>query len=147
MKKAIGIALLLLLVGVTAGYAKTKSIAKDNVNVRAKPSRQAPILFVAPKGYPLWVRQQQKNWVQVEDWQGKRGWVYRPLISAIPTAVVQVETANVRKSPNRRASRVTQAKHGEIYRVFASQGDWVKIGYYFENEKLGWIHRDLVWGY
>lgn len=147
MKKTLWIALLLFFAGVAAGHAKTMSIAKDNVNVRSQPSKRAKILFKAPRGYPVMVKKRQRNWLYCVDWQGNKGWVYKSLVSAIPTTVVQAGTANVRKGPSRKNSSVAQAKQGEIYKVLASRGDWVKIGYYLENEPAGWIHDDLVWGY
>jgi uncharacterized protein YgiM (DUF1202 family) len=147
MKKSFLIAMLLLFASVTAGHAKTMSIAKDEVNVRAKPSKRAQVLYKAPRGYPVLVKKRQKNWVYVEDWNGKRGWVYAKLVSSIPTTVIQADTANVRKGPSRKNSAIAQATQGEIYKVLASRGDWVKIGYYYENEPAGWIHGDLVWGY
>ena len=113
------------------------SIAPDKANVRTKPSKRAPVLFSAPRGYPIVVRKRKQNWLYVEDWQGKKGWVYKPLVSAIPTTIVRADTANVRKGPSRIS--VTQVKQGEIYKVLAARGDWVKIGYYFENEAAGWI--------
>jgi uncharacterized protein YgiM (DUF1202 family) len=69
------------------------------------------------------------------------------LVSSIPTTIIQADTANVRKGPSRKNSPVTQATHGQIYKVLGVRGGWVKIGYYFENEPIGWIHDNLVWGY
>ena len=39
-----------------------------------------------------------------------------------------------------------QASKGEIYKIFDEKGEWVKVGYYLENEVIGWIRQDLVWG-
>ena len=39
-----------------------------------------------------------------------------------------------------------QASKGEIYKIFDEKGQWVKVGYYLENEVIGWIREDLVWG-
>jgi SH3-like domain-containing protein len=147
MKKALWIVMLLVFMGVTAGYTKTMSIAQDKVNVRAKPSKRGRVLLSAPKGYPVVVKKRQQNWLYVEDWNGQKGWVYKKLVSATPTTIIQAETANVRKGPSRKNSSLAQVKQGEIYKVLASRGGWIKIGYYYENEPVGWIHDDLVWGY
>jgi len=147
MKKTILATLLLVFVGLPMGYAKTMSIAKDQVNMRTKPNLGAQVLFEAPVAYPLEIKKDQGNWLYCEDWQGNQGWVYKPLVSGVPTTVIQVETANVRRGPGLSKPLITQVKQGEIYKVFDQQGDWVKIGYYFENEEIGWIHEDLVWGY
>jgi SH3-like domain-containing protein len=147
MKKSLWIAMLLVFVSVTAGHAKTMSIAQDNVKVRAKPSKRARVLLSAPKGYPILVKKRKQNWLYVEDWHGQKGWVGKNLVSGIPTTIVRADTANVRKGPSRKNSPVTQATHGQIYKVLGVRGGWVKIGYYFENEPIGWIHDNLVWGY
>ncbi len=147
MKKTLWIAMLLVFSGVTAGYAKTMSIAKDEVKVRAKPSKQAQVLYKATRGYPVLVKKRQQHWLYVEDWHGRKGWVYAKLVSSIPTTVIKVDLANVRKGPSQKNASIAKAKQGEIYKVLASRNNWLKIGYYFENEPAGWIHEDLVWGY
>lgn len=147
MKKALWIAMLLVFIGVVAGHAKTMSIAQDKVNVRAKPSKLARVLFSAPKGYPVVVKKRTRDWLYVEDWNGKKGWVYKKLVSSIPTTIIQADSAYVRKGPSRKNSTVTQVNQGEIYKVLASRGGWVKIAYYYENEPVGWIYDGLVWGY
>ena len=147
MKKNLWISMLLLFAGVTAGHAKTMSIAKDEVNVRSKPSKQSQVLYKATRGYPVLAKKRQHHWLYVEDWHGRKGWVYAKLVSSIPTTVVKVDMANVRKGPSQKNASIAKAKQGEIYKVLASRNNWVKIGYYFENEPAGWIHEDLVWGY
>lgn len=147
MKKTILTTLVFVFVGVSLGYAKTMSVAKDQVNVRTQPSLNAQVLFEAPVAYPLEIKKDQGNWLYCEDWQGNQGWVYKPLVSKIPTTVVQAETANVRRGPGLNQPPIARVNKGEIYRVFGQQGEWVKIGYYFENETIGWIRQDLVWGY
>jgi SH3-like domain-containing protein len=88
VKKAMWIAMLLLFAGETAGYAKTMSIAQDKVNVRTRPSKQARVLYSAPKGFPVVVKKQTRNWLYVEDWNGKKGWVYKKMVSSIPTTII-----------------------------------------------------------
>jgi hypothetical protein len=39
-----------------------------------------------------------------------------------------------------------QVSKGEIYKIFDEKAEWVKVGYYLENEVIGWIREDLVWG-
>lgn len=147
MQKIFYIAVLLLFVSVTAGQAKTMSIAQKEANVRAKPTNKAQVLYQAHRGYPVLVKKRQKNWLYVEDWHGRKGWVHAKLVSSIPTTVVEVETANVRKGPSQKKAAVAKATQGEVYKVLGLQNDWVRIGYYFENEPVGWIHEDMVWGY
>jgi SH3-like domain-containing protein len=146
MKKGLCIAILLLFAGVTAGQAKTMSIAQNEVKVRVKPSSKAEVLYKAQRGYPVLVKKRQQNWLYVEDWHGKKGWINAKLVSSIATTVIQEEEANVRKGPSQKDASIAKAKQGEIYKVLAVKNNWVKIGYYFEKEPLGWIQKNLVWG-
>jgi SH3-like domain-containing protein len=123
-----------------------RSIGKDLVNVRSKPDLSSEVVFQAFLGYPIQVEKQEKNWVYFTDWKNNAGWVYKPLVSKIQTAVVLVDKANIRRGPSLRRPVVMRASKGEIYKIFAEKGDWVKVGYYLENEVIGWIRQDLVWG-
>jgi SH3-like domain-containing protein len=129
------------------GWASSmSSIAKDQVNVRSQPNLKSEVLFQAGLGYPIEIERQINDWVYCHDWKDNAGWVYKPLVSSTQTAVITVDNANIRKGPNLRKPVVMQASKGEIYKVFDEKGQWVKIGYYLENEVIGWIRHDLVWG-
>lgn len=123
-----------------------KSIAKDRVNVRSKPNFSSKVLFQAHRGYPIEIEKQQNNWVYFTDWKDNSGWVHKPLVSGTQTVVILVDNANIRKGPSLRKPVVMKASQGEIYKIFGEKGHWVKIGYYLENEVVGWIREDLVWG-
>jgi SH3-like domain-containing protein len=147
MKKFFWLALISALLMAFPAWASTmKSIGKDRVNVRAKPSLHAPVLFQAYLGYPIEIEKQKKNWVYFTDWKNNSGWVYKPLISNTKTAVILAENVNIRKGPSVRRPVVMKASQGEIFKVFGEKGKWVKIGYYLENEVVGWVRQDLVWG-
>ena len=123
-----------------------QSIGKDRVNVRSKPNINSAVVFEAFLGYPIQIEKQQNNWVYFTDWKNNTGWVYKPLVSRTQTALILVEEANIRKGPSLRRPVVKQASKGEIYKIFDEKGEWVKVGYYLENEVIGWIRQDLVWG-
>jgi uncharacterized protein YgiM (DUF1202 family) len=132
---------------VSPGLASNmQSIGKDRVNVRSKPSLNSDVVFETFLGYPIQIEKQQKNWVYFTDWKNQTGWVYKPLISRTQTALVLVDEANIRKGPGLSRPVVKQASKGEIYKIFDEKGEWVKVGYYLENEVIGWIRQDLVWG-
>ena len=135
-----------VLLTVPALASNMMSIGKDRVNVRSKPSLGSEVLFQAYLGYPVKIEKRKKDWVYCTDWQNNTGWIYKPLVSNTQTAVVLVENANIRKGPSLRRPVVMQAAKGEIYKVFGEKGKWVKVGYYLENEVIGWIRQDLVWG-
>ncbi len=147
MRKTLCLAVVCLFLLPVSLYASNmRSIAKDQVNVRAAPNLKSEVLFQAGLGYPIEVEQQNKGWVYFRDWKDNAGWVYKPLVSQVQTAVIMVENANVRKGPSLRRPVVMQASKGEIYKVFEERGRWVKIGYYLENEVIGWVRDDLIWG-
>ena len=136
-----------LIILMVPAFASTASIGQDKVNVRTSPNLKAEILFQAHLGYPVELAGTKGEWVKIKDWQDKVGWVYRPLINKrIQTAVVLPELGNIRKGPGLKYPVVTQVKNGEVYKVFQEQNGWVKIGYYMEDQVLGWIRNDLVWG-
>jgi len=135
----------LLLVG--PGSAATMgSIGKDRVKVHAQPDLSSEVLFQAYLGYPIQINKQKKDWVYFTDWKHHTGWIKRSGVSKTRTAVVLVEKAPIRRGPDPKKPVIRQACKGDIFRVFGEKGKWVKIGYYVENEVVGWIRQDLVWG-
>jgi uncharacterized protein YgiM (DUF1202 family) len=130
-----------------AAWASTmSSIAKERVNVRSQPGLRSQVLFQAGLGYPVEVEKRQQEWVYIHDWQERAGWVNKSLLSKVQTAVVAVDHANIRKGPAVGKPVVMQASKGDIFKVFGEKGHWVKVGYYLENEVIGWVREDLVWG-
>lgn len=127
--------------------ASMKSIIGDQVNVRSGPGKKHEVLFRANLGYPIQVEQQQGDWIRFKDWQGERGWVTKEMVGNVTTAVVLGTDANVRRGPRASEASVTKVQRGEIYKVLARKNGWVKLGYYEDNEELGWIREDLVWGH
>ena len=123
-----------------------QSIRKDSVNVRSNPDLKSDVVFQASLGYPVQIEKQKSDWVYCTDWKSQAGWVYKPLVSKTQTAVVLVDDANIRRGPSLRKPVVMQADKGEIYKIFGEKGEWVKVGYYLENEVIGWIRQDMVWG-
>jgi SH3-like domain-containing protein len=147
MRKIICLAVAAVVLSVSPGLASSmQSIRKDSVNVRSNPNLNSEVVFQASLGYPVQIEKQQSDWVFCTDWKNQAGWVYKPLVSKTQTAVVLVEDANIRRGPSLRKPVVMQADKGEIYKIFGEKGEWVKVGYYLENEVIGWIRQDMVWG-
>jgi uncharacterized protein YgiM (DUF1202 family) len=72
--------------------------------------------------------------------------MYKPLVSEIDTAVILVEKANLRSSAGKKYRVVKKAGRGEIYKMLARNGNWVRLGYFFEDEPVGWVRSDLIFG-
>ena len=147
MRKIFYLAVTLVMILAGPVFASSMgSIAKDRVNVRSKPALGSEVLFQAYLGDPIQIERQQKNWVYFTDWRNQAGWVYKPLVSKTQTAVILVDDANIRKGPSLKMPVVLRASQGDIYKIFGEKGNWVHVGYYIENEKIGWVRDDLVWG-
>lgn len=129
-----------------AGPATGKSIGKDQINIREQPNVNSTILFAAPLGYPIEIVEENGEWVRFSDWQNNNGWVYKPLVADIDTAVILVDNANIRSTPSLSGSVVSTVKLGEIYIILSKNNNWVKLGYYESKSPVGWIRNDLVFG-
>ncbi len=130
-----------------SGTARAKSIAKDNVNIRTLPTTRSEILFKAPIGYPVKIEREKGKWAFLRDWTNDTGWVYKPLLCDIQTAVILVDRANVRKFAGTRYPVIGKAEKGEIYKVIEKNGRWLHLGYYFEDAPFGWVRSDLVFSH
>lgn len=126
--------------------AAGKSIGKDQVNIREQPTQSSAVLYTAPLGYPIEIKKESGDWVYFHDWLDNSGWVYKPLVSDIETAVILVEKANIRSAATVSSAVVAHATQGEIYTILARDGNWVKLGYYQSGTAVGWIRDDLVFG-
>jgi SH3-like domain-containing protein len=136
---------MLMLVG--PALASMASIGKKNVNVRNAPSPNAAVIFQTHLGYPVEVKQTKGSWVQIKDWDDNIGWVYYPLLNRnVQTVLVIPDLVNIRQGPGLKYRVVEQAEGGKIYKLLEEKGQWVKIGYYLENEEVGWVRSDMVWG-
>jgi len=126
--------------------ASADSIGKDDVNIHSKPSLQSKVTFKAPLGYPIEIEKQQGDWVYVKDWQSETGWVYKPLVSDVDTAVILVDKANLRNGPGLDHQVTGEAEEGEIYKILGKTGDWLHLGFYKSGDDAGWVRSDLVFG-
>jgi uncharacterized protein YgiM (DUF1202 family) len=147
MKNTFFLTVTWLIILMVPAWASTASIGQDKVNVRKAPSLKSEVIFQAHLGYPVELEKSKGKWVQIKDWQDNVGWVYSPLVNKhIQTAVVVPDQVNVRQGPGLNYPVVTQVECGEVYKIFNEKKGWVQVGYYVENQKLGWIRKDLVWG-
>lgn len=147
MKNSFLLTVTWLIILMTPAFASTAIIGQEKVNVRQAPSSKAEVLYQAHLGYPVEVAGKKGEWVQIRDWQDKVGWVNRSLINEkVHTAVILPDRVNIRKGPGVKHPVVSQVKCGQVFKIFQEQKEWAKIGYYVENEVIGWIRKDLVWG-
>lgn len=129
---------------VYSGSVCADSILKDQVNIRSGPSMKSDVSFRAPLGYPIKIEKVQGDWVYFCDWENNRGWIHKPLVSKVKTAVILVTEANLRSSGSTKSKVVAIAKRGEIYKVLTTKGEWIQLGYFFGGDPVGWVRSDLV---
>jgi SH3-like domain-containing protein len=112
-------------------------------NIRSAPLLAADVLRAVPPGYPLAVIESQGNWILVEDFRARRGWVYAALLSDLQSVVIKVGKGNLRSGPSLIDKIVTQLDYNTVMFVDETRGDWLKVS---NPEGLaGWLHHYTVW--
>ncbi len=134
---------LFLFLAVSSFAAEFVSVKKDGVNMRSGPSTDKEILWEVFKDFPLKVIKRQGKWVQAEDFEGDRGWVYGPLLSNKKTVIVKGDTVNMRVGPGTSYEIVATVKYGVVFTPVDRDGDWLKVAHNDGTE--GWIFSKLLW--
>jgi SH3-like domain-containing protein len=124
--------------------AKVLSVGVDEANFRSGPSTKHEVVFTAIRHFPVKVLERVKGWVKVEDFEGDSGWVASYLLTEVPTVIISVDKANLRKAPSTSSGVADVAERSQVFRVVEKKGDWLKLA--VGKEERGWIRNDLVWG-
>ena len=127
----------------SAGAGQFVSVKKDGVNVRSGPNTKAEVLWEVFKSFPLEILEQKGDWAHVVDFEGDKGWIYKPLLANDHTVIVKVSTANMRIGPGTSYEGVATVKYGVVFKPVDQDGEWIKVKH--EDGTTGWIHRDLLW--
>ena len=123
-------------------YASVARIASA-ANIRSKASLASEVLLAVPAGYPLAILERRGDWVLVEDFMERRGWVFASLLTEHGTVIIKVWKGNLRTGPGLAAKIITKLDHGTILSVVGTRGDWVQVN---NSARLsGWLHRNTVW--
>ena len=135
--------LVFTLAAVPAFAAEYRSVNKDGVNIRSGPDTKSEVLWEVFKAFPLKVIKRQGKWVQAEDFEGDKGWIYSPLLSKKKTVIVKVKTANMRVGPSTNYEIIASVKYGVVFSPGKIDNEWVKVSH--EDGTSGWIHSKLIW--
>jgi SH3-like domain-containing protein len=122
------------------------SVRNANVNMRAAPGTQAPVLFKLAEGYPLRVLERQGNWLKVQDFEGDQGWIARSVTGTTPHHIVKNPRVNLRSGPGTQHRIVGSAKYGDVLRTTRRQGEWVQVQHP-SGKGTAWVASGLVWGW
>ncbi len=126
------------------------SVNTDSVNLRSGPGTNFDIKWEYGKGFPLEVISSKGEWVEVSDFEGDTGWIYKPLLSNTGHMIVKVNKdkdskINIRSGPGTKYRIVGKAYYGVVFETLEQRDGWAKLKH--ETGLVGWIKRDLIWGF
>jgi len=121
------------------------SIDGAKVNMRSGPGKNYEVVWELGRGYPLEVLETRGQWVQVRDVANDTGWVNQKLLSTAAHFIVKKPKINIRSGPSRKHRVVGMALDGVVFTTLEKRKRWVKVRH--ENGLVGWVARDLVWGW
>jgi len=112
-------------------------------NIRSQASLTSEVLRTVPPGYPVVVMERQADWLLVEDYRGRKGWVYSSLVTEPKTVIIKVFKGNLRSGPSLKDDIIVPLDHGTIMSVLEKKGEWLKVS---DFKKLtGWLNLKVVW--
>jgi SH3-like domain-containing protein len=112
-------------------------------NIRSDPSLAAEVLRSVPPGFPLAIIERQGDWVLVEDFRERRGWVYSTLLADHETVVIRVAKGNLRSGPSLTDEIVAKLDYGTVMLLNETRGEWMQVS----NSEgfVGWLHDEVIW--
>lgn len=132
--------------GVSASRAQQMvSVAREEVNMRSGPGTRFEAVWSLIRGYPLRVIGRRGSWLAVRDFEGDRGWVFRPLTGRVPHHIVKAQVANLRARPSTRSRILGKLSYGDILRTLGRHAGWVLVRQ--SDGTRGWVARRLLWGW
>lgn len=134
----------LLLGAATGGPADFVRVKVAVANVRSGPGTETDRLLVAYRNEPLQVIARRSTWLQVLTFDGRRGWIHRPLTDGKAAVVVNDAKVNMRAGPGTDHEILFTAERGTCFVVLGQKGPWLDVEH--DNGDRGWIHGSLVWG-
>ncbi len=137
------ILILTLGIALSATASEYAVVNKDGVNIRSGPSTKNEILWEVFKNFPLQVIKRQGDWVQTIDFEGDKGWVYKPLLSKGKMVIVKVDAANLRIGAGTNYEIIATVKYGVVFKLLEKEGEWVKVEH--KDGTIGWLHQKLIW--
>jgi SH3-like domain-containing protein len=131
-----------------AGQASAACINVPEANLRKGPGTQHEKSWQVYKYMPLKQLEQAEDWVQVEDVDGDKHWVFGKLLSdKYQCAVVKVNKATVRSGPGINFGKTPLGLVEKYYafKIIGEDGDWWQVEDEVDNQ--GWIHKKLLWAH
>lgn len=133
-------------VGPVTGYTIPRfvSIKRNEANLRVGPGKDYPILFTLTRaGMPVKVIDEFKEFLQVELYDGVKGWLHNSLVTGRRYFLVRKDSVTVRAEPAEDSPPVAIADAGAIVRLRACAVNWCRIE---ADNVSGWLAQSSGWG-
>lgn len=130
--------------------AKMLSISGNDINMRSGPGTNYRVIWELDEGFPLKVLKRAGEWYRVRDFEGTIGWVHRGVVANTPHMIVKTnkntkKQINIRSGPGTKYKVVAKANYGVVLKTLEQKNGWVKVQH--EQGVIGWVKRNLLWGW
>lgn len=152
MKKMAVIALLFGVLCVPAFAEKYASINTTKANIRSCAGTKCAVKWYAWKYTPLLMikASEDKEWVEVKDFEGFTGWVSSSLLSPKGGMSAKIDL-NVRSGPGVSNGIVCTVEKGYPFKYISKKGSWIEVEDDPEDAKQekchGWVYNQNLWGF
>ena len=120
------------------------TLKSDNVNMRAGPGTEYPILWHYRKsGLPLRVEAEFGVWRKVVDHDGTTGWMHHSVVSLKRMALVTTSSARIHAEADDEAVLVAVAERNALLELQSCPTQWCKVA---AGDLRGWVARTSIWG-
>jgi len=128
------------------GAQELVSVRNAKVNLRTGPDTGSEVQWKLAQGYPLQVLARQGDWLQVQDFEGDKGWIARSVTADTPHHIVKTKLLNLRAGPGADHPLVGSAAYGDVLRTERRQGDWVLVRHP-NGRDTAWAAAQHLWGW
>ena len=127
-------------------------IKDKKANLREGPGTHHKKLWEVPKYMPFKKIRRKGDWLQVQDLDGDKYWVYRKLTTTKYKCAVIKDWANLREGPGTNFPKVPWSPTGKPpfrmpkyfpMKVLKIKNSWVRVE--ASDGDQAWIYRPLVW--
>ncbi|PIE67173.1 MAG: hypothetical protein CSA23_05320 [Deltaproteobacteria bacterium] len=132
-----------VVVGASPVQAERLSVKVAIANVRLGPAKAEQVIWQIEKYHPVNVIQKYGEWCLFQDFEGHRGWIYKPLLDNVKAVIVKKENCNVRAGPGTDKAVLFTVDIGIPFKVIERKGVWIHVIH--ADGDQGWIHQSLVW--
>ncbi len=144
MKKLIACCLFLLVAGPC--FAEMISVVHQPAELKDQPhAARVKVLSQLPLYAPLKVLEAGREYLKVQDYSGRTGYVHKAVTGEVASLAVKAEVCNVRSGPGIEYPIAFKTTRGSSFKALTRTGEWIEI--VNVQGQLGWIWQKLTWGY